>query len=71
MLQDQKCSETRKYHASFFIFQCIYGPSNEGGQNIDKEDGRDISREGENTEITWPVSCMQMTWFYVASQKIT
>ena len=37
------------------VFQCIYGRSDEGGENGDGKDGSEISEGGERVEITWPL----------------
>ena len=71
------------YHVCPFGFSCVYGCSDEGGENRDGEDGNEIIRGGEIMEIVWSLVVqmtwfyveivwslvMWMTWFYVASQK--
>ena len=36
-------------------FQCIYGPSDEGGENGDGEEGSEISGRGKRVEIACPL----------------
>ena len=49
-------------------FQCIYGYSDERGENGDREEGSETHGGGERMEIT---SCTQMTCFCVVSQRRT
>ena len=37
--------------------QCIYGCSDDGGENRDGEDGNEISGRGKRVDITWPLIC--------------
>ena len=57
------------YIMSPFALQCKYGGSDEGIENKDGEDGSEISGRKESGDCL--ASCMQMTWFYVASQRKT
>ena len=38
-------------------FQCIYGCSNERGENGDEEEGNEMSGEGKRVEIVWYNVC--------------
>ena len=37
--------------------QCIYGWSDEGGENEDGEEGSEISGGGKRMEVAWPLVC--------------
>ena len=50
------------YHVPLAV-QCIYGWSDEGGENGDGKEGRELLEDGgvskgwERAEITWPLVC--------------
>ena len=49
------------YHVPLAL-QCIYGCSDEGGENGDVEEGSEISGGGKRDSLS---SSMQMTWFSI------
>ena len=57
------------YHVSLAV-RGICGWSDEGGEDGDGNEEREISGGWERVG-DWLVSCMQMTWFYVVSQRRT
>ena len=38
-------------------FQCIFGCSNEQGEDGDEKEGSEIPRGGKRMEIAWPLVC--------------
>ena len=46
--------EARLYYVPL-AFQCLYGRSNERGENGDGNEGSEIPGRGERSEITWRV----------------
>ena len=44
------------YHIPLDL-QCIYGRSDEGGENGDGEEGSEILEGGKRVEIAWPIVC--------------
>ena len=56
------------YHVPLAV-QCIYGCSDEGGEDRDRKEANEIPGGGERVEITW--SHMQMSWFCVVSWRRT
>ena len=48
--------ETGVYHVPL-ILSCIYGRSDEGGENLDGVEESEISRRGKRVEIARPLVC--------------
>ena len=44
------------YHVPLAL-QCIYGDSDEGGENGNGEEGNEISGGRKRVEIAWPLEC--------------
>ena len=55
------------YHF-FMAVQCVYGCSDERGEDRDRKEGTEIPGGGERVEIAWPLF-MQMTLFFALSQR--
>ena len=56
------------YHVPL-AFQCIYGCSDEGGEDKDGKEGIEIP--GGWKSVDFLASCMQMNWFCVVSWRRT
>ena len=48
--------ETGVYHVTLAV-QCIYGWSDEGGEDGDGKEGNKIPGGWERVEIAWPIVC--------------
>ena len=48
--------ETKVYHVPL-AFQCIYGCSDERGENGDGEEENEVFGGGERVQIAWPLVC--------------
>ena len=51
--------------------QCLYGFSNERGDGMGRMGMKFLEERGEVESGDSLTSCMQMTWFFVLSQKNT
>ena len=52
-----------------WVYLCIYGWSDEGGEDRDGKEGSEIIGGWESGDCL--ASCIQITWFYVVSRRKT
>ena len=48
--------ETGVYHVSLAV-QCIYGWSDEGGEDGDRKEGSELPGGWKRVDIAWPLAC--------------
>ena len=62
-------SETGVYHVPL-AFQCIYGCSDEGGEDLDREEGSEISGRGESVNFTGLLNADDLVLFGESEEEL-